>query len=301
LPRGYVAKLLPAGGTSYFCANVQKPILAAGTGTFSVGAAGIVLNADAGMDFNDYLESGKAYLLEVDFEDGTAVAMINPEAWIDAADAWSATGNVLNFADAALARLIASAEAESLPYRLREAWTLDELFGASYAAGELKQGTALTGDTVFLYAADGITPIKFYNHATKGWAAVGVKAATAQAAKAPVHPHKPLRITRKKGADLLLNLLGEALPGDALIAVVKGADVIASGGAFPQNLADSELEAEATINAVTLAGIRFVFNDETQSWEAEGGESAESVSLEDGFETERSDDNPGHLRVRSVK
>lgn len=301
LPRGYVSKLIPAGETIYFCANVQKPILAAGTGAFSVGDAGIVLTADAGMDFNEQLESGKAYLLEVDFEDGTAVAMINPEAWIDAADAWSATGNVLNFADAALARLIASAEAESLPYRLREAWTLDELFGASYAAGELKQGTALTGDAIFLYAADGITPVKFYNHATKGWAAVGVKAATAQAAKAPVHPHKPLRITRKKGADLLLNLLGEALPGDALIAVVKGTDVIASGGAFPQNLADSELEAEATLNAVTLAGIRFVFNDETQSWEAENDESAESVSLEDGFETERSDDNPGHLRVRSAK
>ena len=301
VPRGYVAKLLPAGETIYFCANVQKPILAAGTGAFSVGDAGIVLNADAGMDFNDYLESGKAYLLEVDFEDGTAVAMINPEAWIDAADAWSATGNVLNFADAALARLIASAEAESLPYRLREAWTLDELFGASYAAGELKQGTALTGDAVFLYAADGITPIKFYNHATKGWAAVGVKAATAQAAKAPVHPHKPLRITRKKGADLLLNLLGEALPGDALIAVVKGTDVIASGDAFPQSLAASELEAEPTLNAVTLAGTRFVFNDKTQAWEAESGEPAESVSLEDGFETERSDDNPGHLRVRSVK
>lgn len=300
-PRGYVAKLLPAGGTIYFCANVQKPILAAGTGAFSVGDAGIVLSADAGMDFNDCLESGKAYLLEVDFEDGTAVAMINPEAWIDAADAWSATGNVLNFADAPLARLIASTEAESLPYRLREAWTLDELFGASYAAGELKQGTALTGDAIFLYAADGITPIKFYNHATKGWTAVGVKAATAQAAKAPVHPHKPLRITRKKGADLLLNLLGEALPGDALIAVVKGTDVIASGDAFPQSLAASELEAEATLNAVTLAGIRFVFNDETQSWEAESGEPAESVSLEDGFETERSDDNPGHLRVRSVK
>ena len=100
---------------------------------------------------------------------------------------------------------------------------------------------------------------------------------------------------------MLLNLLGEALPGDALIAVVKGTDVIASGDAFPQSLAASELAAESTLNAVTLAGTRFVFNAETQSWEAENDESAESVSLEDGFETERSDDNPGHLRVRSAK
>lgn len=303
LPRGYVVKKLPAGKTVYIAANVQKPILTAGTGSFSAGDAGITLIADVGMDFTEFLKSGKAYLLEVDFAEGTAVAMLNPEAWIDGADAWTLAGNSLTFADAPLAKLVAAAgtDAEALPFRLREAWTLDELFGASYEAGELKRGTALTGDAVFLYAADGITPIKFYNHATKGWNAVGVKAATAQPKNAPVHPHKPLRITRKKGADLELSLLGEALPGDALIAVFKGVDVISSGNAFPQALAESDLESDAPLNAVMLAGTRFTFNSETQSWESDDATPAEEASLEDGFETERSGTDPGHVRVQTSR
>lgn len=301
IPRGYVVKTLPAGTSVYVAANVQKPILTAGTGAFVAGDAGISLTADAGMNFSDFLASGKAYLLEVDFEEGTAIALLNSQNWIDGVDAWTIAGNVLAFADAPLATLIAAAGtgAEDLPFRLREAWTLDELFGASYEAGELKRGTALTGDAIFLYAADAQTPIKFYNHKTKGWCAVGVKAATAQAKNAPVHPHKPLRITRKKGADLELCLPGEALPGDALIAVSDTVDVVAPGDAFAQTLANSELER--SLGSVTVAGTRYVFDAVTQTWKAEDGGTAEDPSLENVFEAERDEATASHIRVRGVR
>lgn len=300
IPRGYVVKKLPAGKTFYFNANVQKPILTAGTGAFSVIENEVTLTADAGVDFAAELESGKAYLLEVDFDDGTAIAMINPESWIDGADAWTATGNVLIFSDSPLASLIAAAgeSADALAWRIREAWTLDEVFGASYAAGELKQGSALTGDAIFLYATDMLTPIKFYNHASKGWNAVGVKATTAQPGNAPIHPHKPLRITRKKGTDLELNLIGEASVGDALIAVVDTVDVVASGDAFSQTLANSEL---ANVLAVVIAETRYVFDVETQKWIPEDNSAVEDPSLDDVFETERSEASPGHVRVRSAR
>lgn len=303
-PLGGVTKRIPAGTTATLAANVRKPLLLAAAAELSAEGDSVSLTADAGVDFGALLESGRAYVLETDFAEGEAATLLNPTAWIFGADEYAAGGNALAFEDEALARLIRAAGGGvpvATTFRLREAWTLDELFGASFEAGELKRGSALTGDCVFLYAADGMTPIKFYNHPTRGWCAVGVSAPSAVPGAAPVHPRKPLKLSRKKGADLELTLLGEAPQDDALVALVKGTDVVCSGSAFPQTLADSGLEADATILEIAVGGTRFSFDDATGTWLAPDGSDAGDVVLEDCFETRRSDATPKHVRVRAAR
>ena len=303
-PLGGVTKRIPAGATATLAANVRKPLLLAAAAELSAEGDSVSLTADAGVDFGAQLESGRAYVLETDFAEGEAATLLNPTAWIFGADEYAAGGNALAFEDEALARLIRAAGGGvpvATTFRLREAWTLDELFGASFEAGELKRGSALTGDCVFLYAADGMTPIKFYNHPTRGWCAVGVSAPSAVPGAAPVHPRKPLKLSRKKGADLELTLLGEAPQDDALVALVKGTDVVCSGSAFPQTLADSGLEADATLLEIAVGGTRFSFDDATGTWLAPDGSDAGDVVLEDCFETRRSDATPKHVRVRAAR
>lgn len=303
-PLGGVTKRIPAGATATLAANVRKPLLLAAAAELSTEGDSVSLTADAGVNFGALLESGRAYVLETDFAEGEAATLLNPTAWIFGADEYAAGENALAFEDEALARLIRAAGGGvpvATTFRLREAWTLDELFGASFEAGELKRGSALTGDCVFLYAADGMTPIKFYNHPTRGWCAVGVSALSAVPGAAPVHPHKPLKLARKKGADLELTLLGEAPQDDALVALVKGTDVVCSGSAFPQTLADSGLEADATILEIAVGGTRFSFDDATGTWLAPDGSDAGDVVLEDCFETRRSDATPKHVRVRAAR
>ncbi len=303
-PLGGVTKRIPAGATATLAANVRKPLLLAAAAELSAEGDSVSLTADAGVDFGALLESGRAYVLETDFAEGEAATLLNPTVWIFGADEYAAGGNALAFEDEALARLIRAAGGGvpvATTFRLREAWTLDELFGASFEAGELKRGSALTGDCVFLYAADGMTPIKFYNHPTRGWCAVGVSAPSAVPGAAPVHPRKPLKLSRKKGADLELTLLGEAPQDDALVALVKGTDVVCSGSAFPQTLADSGLEADATILEIAVGGTRFSFDDATGTWLAPDSSDAGDVVLEDCFETRRSDATPKHVRVRAAR
>lgn len=304
-PLGGVTKRIPAGATATLAANVRKPLLFAGAAELAAeGEASVSLTADAGVDFGALLAGGKAYVLETDFAEGEAATLLNPTAWIFGADEYAAGGNALAFEDAALARLIRAAGGGvpvATTFRLREAWTLDELFGASFEAGELKRGSALTGDCVFLYAADGMTPIKFYNHPTRGWCAVGVSAPAAVPGAAPVHPHKPLTLSRRKGADLELTLLGEAPTGNALVALFKGTDVVCSGSAFPQTLADSGLEEDASLLEIAVGGTRFTFDAATGTWLAPDDSDAGGVVLEDCFETRRSDATPKHVRVRAAQ
>ena len=243
LPQGFVAKNVPAGATSYFSANVQKPAIVDSGADFSVNAdfGEITILADNDVNFPALLENGRAYLLEIVTEKGDAVFLINRDSWRgESADAWRANGNALTVESFDAVRLLA--ETDATAFRLREAWTIDEIFGASFQSGEMKVGTSLSGDSVNP-SLNGKDEIKLFYKKDTGWATTGKWGANAVFGNIPLHPHEPVRIVRKSGRDLVLSLTGTAPGGDKLVKLDSAREIVCAGDAFPQTLASSGASA----------------------------------------------------------
>ncbi|MGN0834901.1 MAG: hypothetical protein ACI4QA_03625 [Candidatus Spyradosoma sp.] len=252
LPQGFVAKSLPAGTTSYFSATVQKPALTEAAASFYANdeTGEITILADEDVDFSELLESGRAYLLEIVTEKGDAVFLLNRDFWRgESGDSWRAEGNTLTVADSDAVRLLA--QTPGTAFRLREAWTTDEIFGASFAAGELKVGTSLSGDAVYPNIGGGATIKLFYKNSS-GWATTGRWGANASFGDIPLHPHEPVRVVRKSGADLVLAVAGATLNGDALVKMDSARELLCTGDAFPQTFGNSGAGAMSFLTSAKI-------------------------------------------------
>ena len=288
-PQGYVAKLSPRKATSYFVVNTQKPALICGRGTFEIGTEkSITLIAPEDIDWNQLLRPGNAYVLEVKLDNGTVFIPLNREFWLKQKDDWTANGNRLNFIAPMFADLWTSQASDTAMFKLRAAWTLEELFGELYRNGDLKRGSALTGDVIFIYGQDDKTAVKFYNHKTKGWVAVGVKDKKAVPASAAVFPFKPLRIVRKQGKDAEFNLIGEASSGARLLPIHYSVDVVATGASFPQTLEISELSGIEGLQYLLVENEKITYDSKRSIWKNSKNKNVSALEIEDkGIEIKR--------------
>lgn len=275
-PVGYVTQTLSPNQFNLIGVTVHNPTAAAGV----IDAESSTSITDTQVNFTTSLEAGATYVLEL------------PNGVIQEITAWS--GSVLTTPQ----DITASVTPGATTYKIRKADTVSSLFGASNSAGltSSPDGDVSLCDTIQLFNGSGFDVVYYYNDgSTTGWFDEGGN----PAADKPVIYADGVYVKRVGGSPISFVTDGEIKTTPTSGVLAPGFNYLCSVAPAGLNLGNSGLQNfisqspdgdTSTVDTVQVqvAGgaylVCYYYNDgSTTGWFDEGGNPAESVSLDSGL------------------
>lgn len=213
-PVGFTTLTVKGNSFNVVGLNMVKPVSYQGVVS---GVAGAVVS-DSNANFDTALTAGKKYFVEIISGD---YAGLNAEVVSWSGSDLTIAGDVGSI----------SAALNGAGHRIRESWTLGDVFGATNSAGLQSGATTSTADIV--YAVDPATGnFRLYYYQTgaivggTGWRTTGN--AFADQSSVPLYFTDGLIVQRRGATDLSIKLVGAVKTGKTIVGVKTGFNLVSN-------------------------------------------------------------------------